>query len=240
MVIGIVLGACVGMAIYWTKRTERIREVRTRVGPTFRQELKDAGFTLGDPAFIRIFKEELELELWLKPQNRRQFVRWRTWPVRGMSGKLGPKLKEGDAQAPEGFYAVGAGAMNPQSDFHLSFNVGYPNDFDRSQGHTGSFIMVHGKSSSVGCFAMGDAVIEPLYLAVEGALDHGQASVPVHVFPFRMTDERMARAETGRSPWLNFWKNLREGYLCFERDQIPPFVKLEDGCYRFSSPDAKK
>ncbi len=231
--IGIVLGACVGLAIYWAKSTERIREVRARVLPTLEQSLHVDGFKLGDPAFIRIFKEERELEVWLKPVNESQFRRWRTWPVIGMSGKLGPKLNEGDGQAPEGFYAVDSKAMNPLSDFHLSFNVGYPNEFDRAQGRTGSFIMVHGKRASIGCFAMGDAGIEPIYLVVESALSFGQPSVPIHIFPFRMTDERMAKVGEVQAPWLGFWQNLREGYDRLEREHVPPLVKAEGSRYTF-------
>jgi murein L,D-transpeptidase YafK len=153
-----------------------------------------------------------------------------------MSGKLGPKLKEGDQQAPEGFYAVNARSMNPQSDFHLSFNIGYPNAFDQGQGRTGSFIMVHGRNVSIGCFAMTNPVIELIYLVVEDALAHGQSIVPIHVFPFRMTDERMARAEADQSPWLDFWKNLREGYLRFEANRVPPAARHSGHQYTYPQP----
>lgn len=237
--VGIALGLCVGAGIYWMKSTERIREVRGRIIPTLEPSLHSEGFHLGDPVFIRIFKEERELEVWLRPTKEAPFRKWKTWPVIRMSGKLGPKLKEGDGQAPEGFYAVDSEAMNPQSDFHLSFNVGYPNGFDLSQGRTGSFIMVHGKSSSIGCFAMGDAGIEPIYLIVESALDHGQSSIPIHIFPFRMTEERMAKAKAAQSPWLSFWENLREGYDRFERSNVPPLVKWEGSRYTFSDSDEK-
>jgi murein L,D-transpeptidase YafK len=231
--IGVTLGACVSAVIYQTKQTERIREVRSRIEPALKQELAAARFALGAPAFIRIFKEERELEVWIKPDGEKQFKLWKTWPVVAMSGKLGPKLKEGDQQAPEGFYAVNARALNPQSNYHLSFNIGYPNDFDRAQACTGSFIMVHGKDVSIGCFAMTDAVIEQIYLVIESALNQGQDSVPVHVFPFRMTEERMARDEVNQSPWLPFWKNLREGYAKFEESHVPPRVKVEGGKYAF-------
>jgi murein L,D-transpeptidase YafK len=235
--IGIALGACVGLGIYYTKyytkSTANIREVRSRVGPALKQELSAAGFSLGDPAFIRIFKETRELELWLKPKDSPAFKHWKTWPVAGMSGKLGPKIKEGDNQAPEGFYQVPASSLNPLSDFHLSFNIGYPNAFDRALGRTGSFIMVHGKKASIGCFAMTDPVIEKIYLIVERALSRGQKTVPVHVFPFRMTDERMARAKSDQSPWLDFWQDLREGYTRFEKDHLPPAPKVADKRYRF-------
>lgn len=231
--IGTALGACVGAVICQTKQNERITEVRTRIEPSLKQELATAGFALGDPAFIRIFKEERELELWIKPQDEKQFKLWKTWPVVAMSGKLGPKLMEGDQQAPEGFYAVNAKAMNPESKYHLSFNIGYPNAFDQAQSRTGTLIMVHGNKVSLGCFAMTDPVIEQIYLVVEAALSHGDASIPVHVFPFRMTDERMAQAETEGGPWLAFWKNLREGHDRFEAKKVPPQVRSAGDCYTF-------
>jgi murein L,D-transpeptidase YafK len=233
--IGTALGACVGAVIYQTKQNERITEVRARVEPSLKEELATAGFTLGDAAFIRIFKESRELELWLEPKGSTEFKLWKSWPIVAMSGKLGPKLKEGDGQAPEGFYEVQAKALNPQSDFHLSFNVGYPNAFDQAQGRTGSFIMVHGNKVSIGCFAMTDAVIEPIYLVLEAALNNGQASVPVHIFPFRMTEERMARAETEKAPWLDFWRTLREGFTRFEQTRVPPTPRVEGGRYAFPS-----
>jgi murein L,D-transpeptidase YafK len=148
-----------------------------------------------------------------------------------MSGKLGPKLAEGDAQAPEGFYQVEAKSMNPNSAFHLSFDIGYPNDYDRAQNRTGNWIMVHGGNASVGCFAMTDPVIEQIYLVVEAALIHGQASVPVHVFPFRMTEERMRAAATAE--WLPFWQDLREGYRRFEESHVPPVPQIDAGRYTF-------
>lgn len=238
--LGTALGACVGAVIYHTKQTERIREVRSRVEPALKQELAAAGFSLGDPAFIRIFKEERELELWLKPRDSAEFKLWKSWPIVAMSGKLGPKLKEGDQQAPEGFYEANTKALNPQSDFHLAFNVGYPNAFDQAQGRTGSFIMVHGKNMSIGCFAMTNPVIEPIYLVVEDALAHGQKTVPIHVFPFRMADERMAQAEAEAGPWIDFWRNLREGYNGFEQRHLPPLVRVAGDCYTFSSSGAQK
>jgi murein L,D-transpeptidase YafK len=150
-----------------------------------------------------------------------------------MSGRLGPKLAEGDAQAPEGFYEVTPRALNPNSAFHLSFNIGYPNAFDVANGRTGSWIMVHGGEASVGCFAMTDALVEEIYLVTEAALQKGQPAVPVHVFPFRMTEERMRAA--GESEWLPFWENLREGHEHFELSHVPPVVRVEETHYVFDA-----
>lgn len=228
--ISTALGASVSAVTtpFRTKQNERISEVRTRLQPALKQELAAAGFTLGNHAFIRIFKETRELELWLKPKGVTQYKLWKTWPIVAMSGKLGPKLKEGDLQAPEGFYGVTASAMNPASKYHLSFNIGYPNAYDRANERTGGLIMIHGNKVSIGCFAMTDPAIEPIYLTVEAALNHGQPEVPVHVFPFRMTPGRMAQVDVSISPWIEFWKNLQQGYTAFEETKVPPQVKFAD------------
>jgi len=213
--------------------SKRIDEVRQRVMPHLREELRILGFTPGDPIYVRIFKESQELELWIKPKNKPRYELWMRWPIAGLSGHLGPKLAEGDYQNPEGFYEVNADALNPKSDCHLSFNTGFPNAYDQSLGRTGSWIMVHGGHCSVGCFAMTDPVIEEIYLLAEAALKEGQQTFPVHVFPFRMTQERMAEAKAEGSEWLPFWGNLRVGYEQFENSHVPPQVTTSDGRYFF-------
>ncbi len=234
-----ILGAaCLGLllvgSIHWWIRSRipptRIEEVRRRVSPRLRGDLHAAGFTLGDPIFIRIFKESRETEIWLHPRGASRFRLFRIYPAI-FSGKLGPKLEEGDCQAPEGFYRVGADAMNPESDCHLSFNVGFPNEFDAALGRTGSWIMMHGSDQSVGCFAMTDPVIEDIYLIVESALRAGQGEFFLHVFPFRMTDARM-RAAIGEE-WLPFWENLQQGFDHFEKLRRPPVVRVENQMYVF-------
>ncbi|MCE9519114.1 MAG: 2-dehydro-3-deoxyphosphooctonate aldolase [Verrucomicrobia bacterium] len=205
-----------------------MEEVRRRVSPRLRDELLAAGFAMGDPIFIRIFKETRETEIWLRPRGASRFRMFRNYPAI-FSGRLGPKLEEGDHQAPEGFYRVGADALNPESDCHLSFNVGFPNEFDAGLGRTGSWIMMHGRDQSVGCFAMTDPVIEEIYLLAESALIAGQGEFFVHVFPFRMTDGRM-KAAVGEE-WFLFWENLRQGFDQFEKTKVPPVVRVENQKY---------
>ena len=209
----------------------RDQEVARRIGPRLKKELKEDGFEWGQPVFLRIFKEERELELWI--QKGEQFARWRTYPIAGISGKLGPKLKEGDRQAPEGFYEVRPAAMNPKSRWHLSFNIGYPNDYDRQLGRTGSFIMVHGNKVSVGCFAMTDVKIEEIYTICDASLKHGQRAFSVHSFPFRMTKERMKYYANHR--WYPFWSNLLEGYSWFEDKKVLPKITIHNQRYHFQS-----
>ncbi len=209
---------------------QRIADVKQRREAVVRESLKQKGFALGDAAFIRIIKESSELELWLRAGDSRAFAFYKTWPIAKWSGSPGPKQKEGDGQAPEGFYDVVLKRMNPMSKYHLSFNIGYPNAFDTALKRTGNLIMVHGSDVSIGCYAMTDPVIEEIYLIVDAALHGGQNSVPVHCFPFRMTNERLA-GEQGE--WREFWLNLKQGWDAFESKHVPPVWKVRGGKYVF-------
>ncbi len=209
----------------------RIDAVKGRTEAALSAEVTAAGHAWGAPVFIRIFKESDELEVWLAGDDGR-YALFKTYPICTWSGALGPKLKEGDKQAPEGFYYVTREAMNPNSQFHLSFNLGFPNAYDRAQGRTGSFLMVHGNCVSVGCFAMTDDGIEEIYLLADAALAQGQPFFRVHIFPFRMTDERMRAAEADQ--WAAFWRNLKTGYNWFEEKKKPPDASVSDGIYAFS------
>ncbi|HHB75190.1 MAG TPA: hypothetical protein ENK84_01410, partial [Desulfobulbus sp.] len=148
-------------------------------------ELTDKGFALGQPVFMRIFKIPGELEVWIKKAGT--FRLFKKYAVCCYSGYPGPKLMEGDWQSPEGFYSVSGSQMNPNSSYHLAFNVGYPNTFDRARNRTGSSIMVHGECSSRGCFAMGNSQMEEIYLLAHAALTAGQHHFDLHIFPFRLT-----------------------------------------------------
>lgn len=184
--------------------------------------LKKAGVRLGDPIFMRIFKRESELELWVRHGDR--FKLFATYPICRWSGRLGPKLKEGDRQSPEGFYTVSARQLNPKSRWHRSFNLGFPNVFDRAHGRTGSFLMVHGGCSSIGCFAMTNPTIDEIWRIVTASLGRGQGRFHVHVFPFRMTDWNL-RLHRGHA-WTGFWRDLKQGYDLFERHRVPPRISV--------------
>src|SRR5690606_10316969 len=145
------------------------------------------------------------------------------------SGVLGPKLREGDRQAPEGFYTVDSRALNPHSRWHRSFNLGFPNVHDRAHGRTGSYLMVHGGCSSVGCYAMTDPVVDEIWRLVTAGLKGGQGRFHVHIFPFRMTEARLARHEGAR--WSAFWHDLKAGYDAFEETRLPPTVSVCQGRY---------
>ncbi|MFN3701179.1 MAG: L,D-transpeptidase family protein [Alphaproteobacteria bacterium] len=204
--------------------SERLQAVKARLEAMLRSEVKQAQLEYGSAAYIRIFKEERELEVWLKLKNSQQYALFRTYPICTYSGALGPKLQEGDKQAPEGFYKVGAEQLNPWSQYHLSFNLGFPNNFDRALGRTGSLLMVHGGCESIGCYAMTDSYMEDIYLLTEASIANGH-DVPVHIFPFRMEIDNMLPHR--ESEWLEFWINLKQGYDLFERYRIPPRVGVQ-------------
>ena len=209
--------------------SESSRAIIERVTPSLENSLRERGLRLGAPLFIRIFKAEEQLEVWLDDSGR--FQLYRTYRICTYSGDLGPKLREGDFQSPEGFYFVTPKRMNPHSRFHLAFNLGYPNAYDRHHGRTSSALMVHGSCVSVGCYAMTDSGIEEIYAVADAALRKGQPFFRVHIFPFRMTAEKMAHHRVSR--WQDFWENLKEGHDFFERSGRPPNVRVHQGRYVF-------
>ena len=211
--------------------SERSRSAAERVREDLSRALRENGMRYGNPVFIRILKEEAEMELYVEEVGKKTFKLFRTYRVAAMSGQLGPKEREGDLQAPEGFYYVSPRQMNPYSRFHLSFNLGYPNAYDRSHGRTGSHLMVHGNRVSIGCFAMTDPKIEEIYTLCHAALANGQRFFRIHSFPFRMTTKRMEQARENR--WHTFWENLREGYDYFEKHRLPPNVQVRGMRYIF-------
>jgi len=216
------------------KGQAREKEVKSRVTPDMKTALAEKALELGSPVFIRAFKEERELELFVENKATGKYDLFRTYPIVAASGDLGPKLAEGDGQVPEGFYYVPPSAMHPNSRYHLAFNIGFPNEFDRTNGRTGSFIMIHGSYASIGCLAMTDGKIEEIYTVCQAAHKGGQPFFRVHIFPFRMTAERMEKATT--NPNLPFWQNLKTGYDLFEKDRIPPNATVKDKEYAFPLP----
>lgn len=206
---------------------ERSRQAAARVEASLRTELGQLGADWGAALYLRIFKASDELEVWVDTGARHQLLR--SWPICTWSGALGPKQREGDGQAPEGFYAVGPQQLNPASNYHLSFNLGYPNAFDRAHQRTGNYLMVHGNCVSIGCYAMGDAAIEEIYTLVAAALEHGQDRVPVHVFPFRMDSGWELQHQD--SEWLAFWRELAPAYSAFAQNGRPPRVSVKDRRY---------
>lgn len=219
-------------------RLERQRAAATGALPlpgtpnvaVLQERLRDKGVTLASPILIRIFKAESELEIW--KQKGDGFILFATYPICHWSGTLGPKLRDGDRQAPEGFYTVTRAQARHVGRWPVSIDIGYPNILDQSQARTGSDILIHGGCSSVGCFAMTNPVSDEIHQLTLAAIDGGEELVPVHILPFRMTTENMVAQ--GNSPWKPFWNNLKEGYDLFERTKRPPNIGVCSGRYIFS------
>ena len=184
------------------------------------------------PILARIFKEEAELEIWKKNRDG-EYALLKTFPICRWSGDLGPKKKEGDRQAPEGFYTITPGQMNPNSNYYLAFNTGFPNTYDRAMGYTGSELMVHGDCSSRGCYAMTDEQIQEIYALARESFFGGQKSFQLQAYPFHMTALNMAKHRN--NPNFAFWKMLKEGYDHFDATHQEPKVAVCDRRYVFDA-----
>jgi murein L,D-transpeptidase YafK len=209
------------------------------VPPKLIQAMAEKDMDLNSPILVRIFKQEAELEVW-KQDRSGLFALLKTYPICRWSGDLGPKVREGDRQAPEGFYAISPAQMNPASQYYLSFNTGYPNAFDSALGRTGSQLMVHGDCSSRGCYAMTDEQIAEIYSLGRESFFGGQRSFQLQAFPFKMTPVNMARHRN--NPNMPFWKMIKEGYDHFEVTRQEPKVEFCERKYVFDpirAPDAK-
>ncbi len=191
------------------------------------ERLAAKGFASGAPMMLRIFKSESELEVWMEKDGRYEL--FATYPICHWSGTLGPKQREGDKQTPEGFYTITSRQLHHVGRWPRSLNLGFPNAFDQAMGRSGSYILVHGGCSSVGCFAMTNPVIGEIYGLATAALRGGQRHIPAHVFPFRMTEKNIAK--NSKSEWAGFWANLKEGYDSFERTRQPPRVSVCESRY---------
>jgi murein L,D-transpeptidase YafK len=210
------------------------------VSPKLVSEMTEKDMDLQSPMLVRLFKQEAELEVWKQDRSGR-FALLKTYPICRWSGDLGPKTREGDRQAPEGFYSISPAQMNPQSAYYLSFNTGYPNAYDKALGHTGSQLMVHGDCSSRGCYAMTDEQIAEIYSLGRESFFGGQRAFQLQAYPFRMTPINMAKHRN--NPNMPFWKMIKEGYDHFEVTRQEPKVDFCEKKYVFDAAkpaDAKR
>jgi murein L,D-transpeptidase YafK len=228
------LGGC-SSALYDPRTSDELRTGIVR--PSTLRQMESQNMDRAALVLIRLYKEERMLEVW-KQDRTGKFALLNSYPICKFSGILGPKTAQGDRQAPEGFYDITADQMNPQSSEYLSFNVGFPNAFDRSLGRTGSFLMVHGGCRSVGCYAMTDYQMEEIYGLVDEAFKAGQDQVQLQAFPFRMTEENLARhADDPNTP---FWQMLKTGSDAFAEAGRPPAVAVCARRYVFNPPFPSK
>jgi murein L,D-transpeptidase YafK len=196
------------------------------------KEIESKNMDKESPILVRLFKEESELEVWKQDRSGR-YALLKTYPICRWSGELGPKIKEGDRQAPEGFYNITPGQMNPNSQYYLSFDLGYPNAFDRAYGRTGAQLMVHGDCSSRGCYSMTDEQISEIYALGRDSFFGGQKSFQVQAYPFRMTPQNFAKHRN--NPNIAFWKMLKKGNDHFEVSRAEPKVNVCDKRYVFDA-----
>lgn len=202
------------------------------VPPKLLAAMVEKDMDLNSPILVRLFKQEAELEVW-KQDRSGHFALLKTYPICRWSGDLGPKVREGDRQAPEGFYSISPAQMNPQSAYYLSFNTGYPNAFDRALGRNGSQLMVHGDCSSRGCYAMTDEQIAEIYSLGRESFFGGQRAFQLQAYPFKMTPVNMAKHRN--NPNMPFWKMIKEGWDHFEITRQEPKVDFCEKKYVFDA-----
>ncbi|MCD2470612.1 murein L,D-transpeptidase [Jiella sp. MQZ9-1] len=185
---------------------------------------------INSPILVRLYKEESDLEIW-KQKTDGTYGLLKSYKICAWSGKLGPKTREGDRQAPEGFYTVTPAQLNPNSKYHLAINIGYPNLYDRANGRTGDALMIHGSCNSSGCYAMDDAQVQEIYALARHSFDGGQRAFQIQAYPFRMTPKNMARHKN--SDHYAFWQMLKKGSDYFDVTKRPPNVGVCNRSYVF-------
>jgi len=216
--------------------TEESYQLPTRamkeLSPEMLTLLQQKNMPKDSPILVRLFKEESELEVW-KEDTTGQYQLLKVYPICRWSGELGPKKTEGDRQAPEGFYSITPGLMNPNSNYYLAINMGFPNAYDRSNGYSGAFLMIHGDCSSRGCYAMTDEQIGEIYSLAREAFLGGEKQFQIQAYPFRMTPKNLARHRN--NPNMAFWKMLKEGNDHFEVSHLEPKVDVCERHYVFDA-----
>ena len=226
-------------------KTEQLTYSRVRTAYDEKRDyieafLKENGYDgFDNELFIRIFKEDEEVEVWLRPvattASEKEFKLLVTYDICRLSGTLGPKRLQGDEQIPEGFYHIDR--FNPSGNFYLSLGLNYPNASDKilgEQGNLGGDIFIHGSCVTIGCVPITDALIKELYVLAIEARTTGQSKIPVHIFPTRLTEANLTTlaAKNYSDALLNFWRNLKPGYDYFEKNHVLPDIGVDNnGAY---------
>jgi murein L,D-transpeptidase YafK len=205
------------------------KHVRVTVWPRLQNELGNKGLRSNSSVYLRIFKEENALEVWVK--SGAQYKLFKSYEICFFSGGLGTKTRSGDGKSPEGFYTIQSNQLNPVSNYYLAINVGYPNKLEVLKGYTGDAIMIHGHCASIGCYAMTNPGIEEIYTIVYKAFEAGQQKMNLDIYPFRM-DQKHMNAYTAY-PDLEFWRTMKPGYDLFEKNHIPPVASIKKAEYTF-------
>jgi murein L,D-transpeptidase YafK len=209
------------------KRFERVSGAYLHCEKKVQASCKKLGVKEYAPIFLRVFKKEKILQVWIEKKD--SFIKYNEFKICASSGTLGPKRKQGDNQVPEGFYHIAV--FNPLSLYHLSLGINYPNASDNILSKApdkGGDIYIHGECASIGCMAM-DTSIEEIYVLAVKARSGGQEEIPVHIFPFKMTDknyEREVKLKTNQK-YVSMWNNIRQGFLYFNRNKKLPKVEVD-------------
>jgi murein L,D-transpeptidase YafK len=218
------------------QKAPRVKAAYAEKWEGLKAELKKQGIGEDFEMFIRVFKADKQLEVWLRPKNAKEYKLFKTYAICASSGDLGPKRMQGDGQVPEGFYSVAA--FNPYSSYHLSLGVSYPNASDKiiGKGNLGGDIMIHGNCVTIGCMPLTDLYIKEVYVLAVEARSNGQQTIPVHIFPTRLDEKGMkSLEELNNASMMAFWKNLKTGYDLFEKNrQVPKVTVDKKGAYLFA------
>jgi len=226
------IGALTPMQCFGEEANQPPEKATRELSPELLSLLRQKRMPKHSPIILRVFKEEAELEVW-KQDSTGRFQILKTYPICRWSGDLGPKMHEGDRQTPEGFYSITPALMNPNSNYYLAINTGFPNSYDKANGRDGTFLMIHGDCSSSGCYAMTDEQIAEIYSLGRDTLLGGHPSFQVQAYPFRMTPANLARHRT--SPHMAFWKMLKIGNDHFEATHLQPKVDVCGRRYVFDA-----
>jgi murein L,D-transpeptidase YafK len=209
--------------------SKRAADIRNKVWPLLQKQLNDRGLGEDQPIYIRIIKETKTLQIWIL--SGAAYKLFKSYDICSFSGGLGTKTLEWDSKSPEGFYSVTPDLLNPNSAYHLGINIGYPNKLERQLKYTGDAIMIHGDCVSIGCYAMDDPTIEEIYTLVYEAFLHGQKTINIGIFPFKMDDAHMKTYANSSN--IHFWENLKPGFDIFQNTHIPPVVSVSNKQYVF-------
>jgi len=175
--------------------------------------------------FIRVFKQEDELELWAKSKTAQQFTKIKIFKICAKSGTIGPKARAGDGQVPEGLYQINR--FNPASNYHLSLGIDYPNKTDKLRAGffpTGGDIFIHGECVTIGCMPLTNEFIEELYVACVEAKEVLQKTIKVEIYPCRLTTEnsqKIFKKYAKNTDWIKVWKVLQKSFDHFENKKYP-------------------
>jgi murein L,D-transpeptidase YafK len=230
----LIVGLLFALALFNPKNnlpdSKLAKDVRAKVWPGLKSTLTDKGFKSNASIYLRIFKDESLLEVWIKSGQRYQL--FKSYEICYFSGGLGTKTRSGDGKSPEGFYTIEPAQLNPVSSYYLSINIGYPNKLEKLKGYTGDAIMVHGHCASIGCYAMTNPGIEEIYTLVYKAFESGQQKIQLDIFPFRMDDQHLKNYAT--NPFLPSWKKMKPGYDLFEKKHVPALAVIKGKEYFFN------